>query len=249
MISNAAKATWDPPPRSLEPARDEVHLWRARLDLPSRQLDELWHTLDDAERLRAGRLLRRRDRNAMVAARGMLRDVLSRYVDLPPAGVRFAYGPYGKPLLLDGSDPARVRFNLAHSGDVALCAVALDVEVGIDIELVRPNVDVVGIAERFFSASEAERLRALDGELRSKAFFACWTRKEAYVKATGRGVGLRLDFVAAGAVPDGPTAVPMVNEEAARARWLLFDVNVGPRYAAALATIAPPSRLRLWQWA
>jgi 4'-phosphopantetheinyl transferase len=127
-------------------------------------------------------------------------------------------GPHGKPALDGTSTPVDLRFNLAHSGRLALYAVALQVEVGIDVERVRAGVDFLGIAARFFSLREAAGLCRLSPELRTPAFVALWTRKEAAVKATGEGLSDRLATPAASDAPDAPPTAALT----------LFDLNPGP---------------------
>lgn len=161
--------------------------WRVRLDVPPDAAARLAATLTDDERSRSARLRSERDRQRFVIAHGALREILGRYLDAPPGGIRFTYNAFGKPDLATDAG-SRLRFNLAHSGDLALVAVAPDAAVGVDVERVRALPNHAEIARCFFTAEEAERLQRLPGDLQTNAFFECWTRKEAYAKARGEGI-------------------------------------------------------------
>jgi 4'-phosphopantetheinyl transferase len=161
-------------------------VWRAALDPGPERLAALAASLCDGELGRAGRHGLEKHRRRFVAARGRLRALLGRYLATGPSEVRFVYGAHGKPALA-GPESA-LRFSVAHSGDLALFAVALEREVGIDLEATDGGIDHAASAERFFSAGESAALRRLPAGQRAQAFYACWVRKEAYVKALGAGL-------------------------------------------------------------
>jgi 4'-phosphopantetheinyl transferase len=141
-----------------------------------------------------------------------------------------------------------VRFNLSHAGRIALCAIALDRDVGVDLERARPLPDLARIARRFFSPSEADRLLRLPQVQREAAFFTCWTRKEAYVKALGRGMAVPLDGFAVSFDPGAPARLVWTTVDArGPACWSLRDLSAGPGYAAAVM-VEGPAALRCWQW-
>lgn len=169
----------------------EIHVWRGRLtvDEPAR----LFFCLSDDERERAGRYRFAVDRNRYVTARGLLRCVLARYLVTTPERLRFRYETAGKPALVQEGLGASLDFNLSHSGELAVFAVARNRRIGVDVENVRSNVDTEKIAERFFSPNEVCALRGLPGDMKQDGFFRCWTRKEAYVKACGEGLQIPLD--------------------------------------------------------
>jgi len=216
-----------------ELAADEVHVWQAALDAPARPLRELAATLSTDERARAERYHFERDRRRFVVCRSLLRDILGRYAGRPAGALRFGYGSSGKPSLPDSD----VRFNVSHSDGVAVYALARGREVGVDVERVRPVSGADRIAERFFSAPERQALRAVPATARTTAFFTCWTRKEAYVKARGEGLGLPLDQFAVSLAPDGPARLWPAGGADARevARWSLAGLRQDPGYVAALA--------------
>ena len=207
---------------------DEVHVWQAELE-PFASLRDV---LDAEERERADRFVFDRHRLRYVAAHGLLRHVLGGYLGLAPEAVRFARARHGKPYLPNGA----LRFNLAHSGGRALVAVSVGRELGIDLELVRSGRDVAGIAGRFFSATEAAALNALPARHRVTAFYRCWTRKEAYIKACGTGLAMRLDSFDVAFEPGVPAALLSSARGAEEPRrWRLVELAVGPGFEAALA--------------
>jgi 4'-phosphopantetheinyl transferase len=215
-------------------APDEVHVWRASLDLPASRVCALGDVLVADERARAARFHFERDRTHWTVARARLRLLLARYLGGPPDRFRFALGAHGKPALArpEGGD---LRFNVSHSQDLALYAVTRGREVGVDLEGLRPDFATDEIAERFFSPAERRALRAVAPELRCDAFFACWTRKEAYIKARGLGLAIPLDAFDVSLAPDEPAALLATRDEPGDSvRWSLAALSPGPGFAGAL---------------
>lgn len=220
----------------------EVHVWRAALDQPVDRLDALGALLSADEAERAARFRFERDRVRFVAAHGALRIELARYLAVAPRDLRFEVGAHGKPRV-PGSD---VRFNLSHSGDVGLVAVAWRRDVGCDVEWVseRPRADE--LAERFFSPAERVALAAVPDAERRAAFFDCWARKEAFVKARGEGLSLPLDSFDV-AVTGAPRILATRPDPAEAARWQLLALDPSPGYAAALCVAgSEPIAQRCW---
>ncbi len=145
------------------------------------------------ERERAGRFHFQRDSSAFAISRGLLRTLAGRYLDAPPERLRFDYTPYGKPYLAGQFAGSPLRFNLSHAHELVLYAFTSGAEVGVDVEYLRPELAGAEIAERFFSPREVEALLTLPVEGRTEAFFRCWTRKEAFIKAVGQGLSFPLD--------------------------------------------------------
>ena len=200
------------------------------------------------ERARAARFHFERDRRHWTAARGAVRAVLAGYVGVPAASLTFRVGPHGKPALDGAAARAGLAFNVSHSGGLALCAVTRARAVGVDVEAVRPEFATDKVARRFFAPGEVAALEALPPDERVEAFFACWTRKEAYIKARGSGIALGLDRFEVALAPGRPAALLATRDEpAAAARWQLFALAPGEGYAGALATDGP-ARLACWQW-
>jgi len=180
-----------------------VDVYSASLEPGATRLDCLFDTLSTEERQRAGRFRFVEHRRHYIACRGMLREILATYLDVFPSQIRFAYNAYGKPVV-PGSD---VRFNVSHSDGWAMFAVTRGRDVGIDIERIEERFMQDQIPERFFSPREVETLRGSPPEQQTDAFFRCWTRKEAYIKARGLGLALPLDSFDVSLRPDEPAAL------------------------------------------
>lgn len=160
----------------------EVHVWKANLDLPQFQLTGFLKTLAVDEQERAQRFYFQRDRTAFIAARGILRSILSLYTTISPQELHFSYSEQGKPYLTKSS----IHFNLSHSHKLAVYAISLS-PVGIDVEYIRP-LEIEQLSQRFFSSRESAYIYHLPPPKQPLAFFRFWTAKEAYLKATGEGL-------------------------------------------------------------
>lgn len=205
--------------------REDVHVWRTRLDVDGATLAVLESTLADDERAAAARLRFPRDRRRFIAGRGVLRAILTRYLGTAPAAVQIRDDAGSKPRL-HGPDESRLRFNVSHSDDLALYAVAGWREVGIDVERIRPELDWAALAACFFSLPEQAALAGAGAEA-AAMFTRIWVAKEAYLKATGVGLTGCLDAAPA---------------------WLIADLDVGPGYAAAVAAEGLGWRVTLADW-
>lgn len=195
---------WSFPPADLNLNGDEVHVWRAPLDIGATPLSRFELSLAPDERTRAARFVHVRDRDHFIVARGILRELLGRYLNRSPDEVPLRYGAYGKPELSTDKFSGSIRFNLSHSNGLAVYAFASRREVGIDLELVRPAFAVSEIASRFFSDQEILELQKLPLEMQAEGFFLCWTRKEAYVKARGQGLQIPLENFSVTLTPKEP---------------------------------------------
>ena len=241
--------SWDTPPEKLILPSNAVHVWRASLHVSASYLCIFENTLTADERVRAERFYFQEHREHFIAGRGLLRNILSRYLGREPEQLRFCYNSYGKPALTEESGAAGLRFNLSHSHDMALYAVTHDREIGIDIEHFRPDVEAEKLAERFFSPREAAVLRALPEDLRKEGFFNCWTRKEAYIKAGGKGMSIPLSAFDVSLTPGEPAALlRSQNPPQETSRWSLQALDPAPGYAAALAVKGHDWELKCWQW-
>lgn len=181
-------------PQSVILEKNQVHVWRIQLDLSETKMSKVAKFLSVQEREKAGRFYFSRDRKRYIATHGALRKVLSLYVKEQPALLKFHTNTYGKPHLAQVAEEMVVpQFNVSHSHDMALFAIVRDGMVGIDVEKIKPDFATMEIAERFFSRSEINELRSLQGREQINGFFNCWTRKEAYIKAKGLGLSLPLN--------------------------------------------------------
>jgi 4'-phosphopantetheinyl transferase len=241
--------SWNLPPPDLQLQANEVHAWRVALDWPEARVSQLYEILDADERARAERFYFRRDRLHFIVCRGVLRIILGRYLNLAPHQITFCYNAYGKPALDEALNGLAVRFNVAHSGGLALIAVTSDREVGVDLERMRPEIADLEIAQRFFSPQEVAVLQAISKDLQRQAFFNCWTRKEAYIKAKGLGLSLPLDQFEVSLIPGEPAALlSNKNNPDETSRWSLQELMPGADYAAALAIEGNFWTLKCWQW-
>jgi len=240
---------WNAPPADMAVSNDEVHVWRASLDLAESEVQRLAQTLSADERTRSERFYFERDRQRFIAGRGMLRQILGRYLGIDPSRLRFRYGAHGKPALAEPAGERGLRFNVSHSQGLALYAVTCNREVGVDLERVRPISNADRIAERFFSSQENAALRALPANLKCEGFFTCWTRKEAYIKARGDGLSFSLDQFDVSLAPGAPAALLDVRGHPQEvSRWSLLELIAGSGYVAALAVEGHHWRLKCWQW-
>jgi 4'-phosphopantetheinyl transferase len=231
------------------PSADEVVVWLIDLDIPADERARLHDALAPAERDRAERFASAQLRDRYIVARGRLRCVLGACLDREPAEVGIIAGRYGKPELADRAAGSDWCFNVSHSFDKGLIAIARAREVGVDLECVRADTPVEQIADVAFSPREAAVLRALPSETRKSTFFQWWTRKEAYLKA--RGIGLLDDLREVGVPPprsaSATSAVGWLTGTEASA-WSVEDLPVGPRFAAALAAAGADWRFTFRAW-
>jgi 4'-phosphopantetheinyl transferase len=223
----------------------EVHVWFARLERTPARLTRMRTILNPEEMARADRFLMEVHRNRFIAARALLRDLLAGYLSQPPEAIRFAYNEWGKPALAPGFAASDLRFNLSHSQNLAMYAFVLDRDVGVDLEMIRAEVANERVAENFFSRWEVETLRALPPELQVEAFFNCWTRKEAYVKARGQGLSIELNSFDVSLTP-GEEAKILRSDDSIG--WSLVAFKPEDGCVAAMATQGSPLRIANPRW-
>lgn len=220
----------------------EVHVWSIDLAVSPERLLALERLLAADERARASRFHFARHRRRYVASWAAVRRLLAAYAGREAGALAFTYGSKGKPELVD--DP-ELRFNLSHSEDLALVAVSRGGAVGIDVEHLRPLPDADEIARRFFSRREVDSYLAQPAERRQRAFYHCWTRKEAFVKALGEGLFLSLDRFDVSLEADRPARILAIEGSAEKAAaWGLVSIEPAPSFVGALATPWKPSTLR-----
>ncbi len=253
MLSAAAHAQsagWAPVPTTPHLAADEVHVWRATVpgaDCAPDVLADLARTLSAEEAARAARHRFARDRARFIVAHGVLRSLAGRYTGVEPDRLAFSRGCRGKPALRDGT--AELTFNLSHSGELVLVAFGRAREVGVDVELRRDDLAYEPILAQFFSQYDVRALRAVPREARRDAFFECWTRKEALIKAWGAG----LDALGTFGVPVEPGAPLVVTDpwpsgDAPPGAWSVHALAPGAGYAGAVAARGEGWRVRCWEW-
>jgi 4'-phosphopantetheinyl transferase len=219
---------------------NEIHVWQASLDRTGDVVGRLESALSPDEKARADRFHFVNDRNRFVVARGLLRELVGKYLQQDPASLAFSYGQHGKPSLSGEHASSGLCFNLSHSAGLAVYAIARGRNLGIDVEHVRPESAGAEIAERYFSAREVSDLRRLLPEARVEGFFHCWTRKEAYLKATGMGLQIPLDSFAVSLLPEKPAQFL----EGVDPRWHLAAYQPAEGYVAAVAYDGAPCPIR-----
>lgn len=212
----------------------EVHLWWVWLDGQAARTARLAETLSFDERQRAQAFRFDVDRARFVARRGVLRALLGRYLRLESDQISFTYGEWGKPALAEPAEP--IRFNLTHSGGLALYAFAWERDIGVDLEAVKPLRDMARLVEQFFSPQEREAWQSLSAAGRVEGFYRCWTRKEAFLKALGVGLSRPTEGFSVSLCPNEPARLLQVTWAPAEVdRWMLAGFEPYPGYFAAVA--------------
>jgi 4'-phosphopantetheinyl transferase len=233
---------WLPPPENWVLANTAVHVHRLELCQNLTQFDKL---LSSEEHSRAARFHFARDQRRYTVARGALRVLIGRYEQMPPEQVRFGQNDFGKPLLAHDTDLA---FNISHSQDLALLAFTRGRLIGLDVEFRRPLTDAEDIAQHNFSASEYNIFHQLPPEQKTEAFFNCWTRKEAFIKAIGEGLSHPLGTFDVTFVP-GDTARFLRIDGEDVVDWNLQTLHPHPDFAAAIAVPKWLESLTCYDWA
>ena len=223
----------DAPAGWFERSPDLIRIWRVPLDAFFEEDARLEGVLSLDETDRAHRYFFDRDRRRFIIGRAVLRLILAGYLGTEAEQVKINYGKHGKPSLAEPN--AGVRFNVSHSQEIALIAVAHGREVGVDVEFVRQLTDQEQLLTWNFSSCEVAAYRQLPCQQQQAAFFAGWTRKEAYLKARGEGLSIPLDSFAVSLGSDDPAALLEVRHDPMEpARWGMANLSVAPGYAGAL---------------
>ncbi|MGA8086303.1 MAG: 4'-phosphopantetheinyl transferase superfamily protein [Terracidiphilus sp.] len=222
----------------------DIHIWTLPTEASNEVVARFERVLVSEEADRAARFRFRYLRESFVIARGALRSLLGLYLNVHPANIRFVYGLRGKPALAFDTG---IEFNMTHSGSLAVIAVTMGCPIGVDVEQIRPLSDMQDIANRFFCPEEATEVMSLPLAERERAFFRCWTRKEAYIKAIGDGLSTPLDDCRVTVQPNAAARfVHVAHDIAAAEAWMLHDLCFAPDYAGALAYRDQERSLRLY---
>ena len=227
----------------------DIHVWMIRLDAEQSFFDNAWNTLSDEERRRADRFHFNRDRRRFVISHACLRRILSRYLRLKPHCLQFSTGRHGKPLLVSRGNNTDIRFNLSHAEEMALVAVSDSTEVGIDVEYALRDCEIEAVASSFFSPQERKILKEQpDPAKHRRAFFRIWTRKEAWIKCTGKGFHQpvsELDLSSA----DGRTNYLTAPAGDTDTAWTIRDIPLAATdYIASLAHEGAEKDVLSFQW-
>jgi len=235
--------SWPSPPAELPALERSVHVWAVGIDDASIDFNRAREVISLDERERAERFIFERDRRRYLVAHGALHAILSRYLKIDPATLRFDIGSNGKPKLPSAHTPSGVDFNLSHSNKMALLAVTHGREVGVDVEYVQENFEFQQVAERFFTAREVAAMRSLPSPLQRQAFYKCWTSKEAFLKAKGTGLSGKLDEVEISL-----TTEQRVRIQARVPGWSLAELAPGDGYEGALVVEGPLMPVHCYLW-
>lgn len=229
---------------SLQPS--ELHVWSVRKSNHENRLQVYWDVLDNKERDRALTFRFLKDRHCFIIARGILRTLLGAYLKMAPGQVKFQFCKYGKPYINHFS---QLRFNISHSGDMILLGFVKKHIIGIDIEYTKREVDVKNIAELFFSEEETTSLFALDEAYQMQAFYNCWTRKEAFIKAVGSGLSFPLDqFVVSLDTTKKATLIETKWDKKEKDKWILNTITPGKDYIGAVSVKGNISNIQSWRY-
>ncbi len=238
---------WETPPRSACLDAREVHVWRFDLDQPVRVAEQLGRQLSADERERAARFQFAVDRRRWQVCRGLLRKLLSSYVESRPEELVFRYGPRGKPYLVSELT-LRLEFSVAHAKDQALFAFCREEDIGVDLECQRPLADLAGMMQACLSARELADMHALPNEERLNAFFRVWVRKEALIKGTGKGMHIPLREFDVGFGPeDSQDDLQLPAEHFGDEPWQVIDLEAPAGFVGALAMCGGSRRLRCYK--
>jgi len=232
-------------PHSFEFNEDEIQIWSSPLIVSATSLSVLRGVLCEEETERASRSSSGAFRDRFVAVRGTLRHLLGRYLRRAPDGIRFIYGPYGKPSVASSDE---LQFSQTHSDDRVAYAFAHGCALGIDLERLRAIPDMEKIASRMFCAAERAEIRQLPVHERERAFFSCWTRKEAYAKAEGLGLLAGFDSYRVTVRPGDQAQLVHIGFDTELAKaWSLDDLCLSADHTAALAYPGARRSLSIFQ--
>jgi 4'-phosphopantetheinyl transferase len=238
------------PANCFQLASDEVHSWCVSLNAPHERCVRLYASLTCEERNRSARFRFERDQQRFIIAHGVLHDLIGRYLGTQPDQIDFVYNAFGKPDL-SPEFGNRLKFNISHSAALALVTIASGSDVGVDLEYVRAQSDYADIARHFFSPAEVDQLNAIPCHLYAEAFFSCWTKKEAYLKARGNGLAMSLNSFSVPVTTDpadAPVDLCVASSDFPAKRWSLYTLQPAPGYIGALAIEGSGWRLRQRQW-
>lgn len=221
------------PPPILELSSDEVHVWSASTNVDEKQLQYLQAIISEDEQKRAARFYFEKDSIQFIVTRGLLRMILAYYLDQSPEEFRFSYNKHGKPSL-EGINNNNVRFNLSHSDQAIVYGFTRCRDIGIDIERICSSKDSTNILDHFFSELEKEEFKMVPEEKKKETFYKCWTRKEAYTKARGKGFSIPLDSFSVTLTPGCPAELTRADEDSEVSQWYMKDISVVYGFAAAV---------------
>ena len=228
-------------------ADNEVHIYFASVNLARPYIDDLRKNLIDEEKQKALKFVFEKDRVRYTIARGILREILGQYLSAVPNEISFSSNKYGKLSIDRKYHQSNLNFNLSHSGDMIVYGIINDRQIGIDVENIRPNDSSRNIINRFCSGHEKDEFNMLPERIKERAFFTCWTRKEAYIKALGLGLYYPLEHFSVSLTP-GKRAKLTYDKNYDVSKWSLEEFISTDQYIGAVAVEGKDLDINLFQW-
>ena len=245
----AHNGSWNTPSKQMYLSPNEVHIWKVELTPPELQLPVLQNLLSPDEHERAQRIRFHQQQQAFITSRGILRFLISRYLQTGAQSLEFSQGPHGKPFLLRPCPNPSLFFNISHSHQLALYAFSLNREVGIDLEYKHRKIDYPPLVTRICSDQEKAVMSSLEPTEQKNTLLACWTRKEAYLKATGKGITVSLHSITVSLPPSSPISLLRVDgDEQETTRWTMHEIQANLDYTAALVAAGNDWQPTYWNW-
>ena len=237
---------WISSPGNIELKPDSVHIWSVHISQNKSNLTYFWDLLSTDEQKKANAFYFSKDKNCSIIARGVLRELLGSYLKIDPKHIEFQYGKNGKPMF---GNPENIEFNISHSGDVIIFGFTKNNEIGIDVEYIKQDPELLEIASNFFSDEEVKSLYELDTSERLLGFFNCWTRKESFIKAKGDGLSFPLKEFVVSLSPYKKTALLKTKWDAnEKSKWVLESFVPSSGYVGAIAVQGRIKSLHYLKW-
>ena len=227
---------WQNPPEKLNLLENEIHLWQANLDLPSVVIEKLALSLSEDEKTRANRFHFAQHRDRYIAGRGILRQLLAKYLQVNSDRIRFEYSSRGKPYLASCLNQNNLQFNVSHSQNLALYGFNYQEIIGVDLEYIKDDINYKQLATRFFTPQELQLIYRTKSEAQKTRFFQLWTAKEAYLKATGDGLAQGLDAIEFTIDKNNKLSLVSIKQESAQiSDWLINNFIPQDKFIATIA--------------
>src|SRR5215203_1604983 len=237
---------WLNSPDNLILSDDEAHVWRADLNLNESFQSSFLKLLSPDEKNRAKKFRFAKDSQNFIIARGILRLLIGKYLEINPAEISFQYSESGKPSIINNNS---LQFNISHSRDIALFAFTKNFNIGVDVEFVNSNIEAKEIAANFFSTNEIKNLLALPEQQQTLGFFYCWTRKEAFIKAVGEGLSFPLDKFEVSLEPNKPAKLLATNRQPEDiSKWSIFSLSPEANFVGSLVSEGLIEKVKCWNW-
>lgn len=225
--------------------KNEVHVWKSLLDFDDESIAAFFNLLSDDEIQIALRFRFDCHRKQYIASHGLLRSILCEYIRIEPQFLTFRTNQYGKPRLSSNRNISDIRFNISHSHKLCVIAVAKELEIGIDIEFIHRDINFLEIAKSVFSKNDLATYRSMPENVQKIVFFRCWTRKEAYLKAKGKGLSPNLDQLEVCFLHSESDGILSSADSPGKDKyWHLFDITPFPGYTGALSTEGKPDNIK-----